>query len=154
MNSPISVTKANWNAFKGVLRPALGFRRHHITIWLNQMLWVTNMASQLRAAQKTLSSLLRPAAENTATWKTMWVLSRNVVCLITQWRVRLWSHTRLTFFSMNLCNSRRKSRLSLVSRAAAACQVFLQRGNDKNKLGDVMPLPNGPCDGMQLEWRK
>lgn len=63
INSSITNIKANWNSFAGLQRPAPGFTRHPITIWLNQMLWVTNMASQLRAAQRMLSCLLKLVTE-------------------------------------------------------------------------------------------
>lgn len=87
MNRPIRNIKAKWNSFAGLRRPATGFTRH--PIWLNQMLWVTNKASQLRAAQRPLSCLLERATENAATRKTMWLLCRNVVYLIRQWWARL-----------------------------------------------------------------
>lgn len=131
MNSPISNIKAKWNSSAGLLRPAPGFTRHPIAIWLNQMLWVTNMASQLRAAQRTLSCLLGPAAQNTATPKTMWLLCRDVVYLI----VAMACQVVVRLNAVNLWRSCRMRRL-------CGTRVLVQRGNDKNKSGDVMPLPN------------
>lgn len=45
----------NENSLAALLRTAPGLTRHPIAIWLNQMLWLTNMAPQSRAAQRTLS---------------------------------------------------------------------------------------------------
>lgn len=124
MNSPIRNMKAKWNSFAGPLRPAPSFTRHPIAIWLNKMLWVTNMAPQLSAAQRTLSCLPGPAIENPATAKTMWLLCGSVVYLIG----RRSCQVVVRLNAVNLCNSRRK-------RCLRGTRALLQRGSDKNKSG-------------------
>lgn len=140
MNSPISNIKAKWNSFAGRLGPAPGFTRHPIAIWLNQMLWVTNMASQLRAAQRTLSCLLGPATENTATQKTMWLLCRNVVYLIRRWRARLWCDLMLWTYAIDAGRD-----------ASVAHEYFSKEEMIRISRDDVVPLPNmrGNVTGMK-----
>lgn len=132
MNGHISDMKEKRNSFAGLLRTAPGFTRHPTAIWLHQMLWVTNMASQLRAAQRTLSCLLGPVTENTATWKTMWLLCRNVVYLTSRrCRARLWCDLMLWTYAGAAGRD-----------ACVAREYFCKEEMIRTSRDDVLPLPN------------
>lgn len=77
----ISNMNEKLNSLAAQPRTAPGLTRHLMAIWLNKMLWVTNMAPQSWAAQRMLSCLLEPVTENSATWKTKWLLCWNVLYL-------------------------------------------------------------------------
>lgn len=119
MNSPIRDTKAEWNSFAGLRRPAPGIPSPYDQ---NQMLRVTNMASQLRAAQRTPSCLLGPAAENyRRSGDNAAPVSKG--CSSHQAAVR---QVAVRLAAVNLCNSCRK-------RCGCGTRALLQRGSEEKK---------------------
>lgn len=129
MNSPISNIKEKRNAFAELLNARLqAFTRHPIAIWLNQMLWVTNMASQRRAAQRALSCLRQKIAP---LGRQCGSCVENVVYLIRRCRARLWCDSMLWTYATATGRD-----------ASVAREYFCKEEMIRISQDDVVPLPN------------
>lgn len=72
-----------------------------------------------------------PAAENTATLKTIWLLCKNVVYLIRGWRARLWSDLMLWTYAIAAGRD-----------ASVAREYFSKEEMIRISRDDVVPHPN------------